>query len=211
MQRALIIGTGGHCRVVLSLLADTKEHEVIGFIELGMPRKNEIIMGIPIVGSDSDLESYSKYTNLDVFLAIGDNKQRTNWLKKAHVLNFSTPNLISPSASIHSSVQIGEANIVCGNAFIGPETVLADNNLINTAVVIEHEVKVGSNCHLAPSSTVCGRSSINDSCFIGAGATVINNIELAIDTKIGAGSTLIKNILEPNGTYVGSPAEKLIL
>jgi len=210
MQRALIIGTGGHCRVILSLLADTKEHEVIGVIELGTPRKNEVILGIPIVGSDSDLESYSKYTNLDIFLAIGDNKQRTNWLKRAHILNFTTPNLISPSAFIHSSVQMGEANIVCGNAFIGPEAVLADNNLINTAVVIEHEVKVGSNCHLAPSSTVCGRSSINDSCFIGAGATVINNIELAIHTKIGAGSTLIQNILEPNGTYVGSPAEKLI-
>ena len=211
MQSALIIGTGGHCRVVLSLLADTKEHDVIGFIELGIPKKNEIIMGIPVVGSDADLVSYSKHTNLDVFLAIGDNMQRSDWLKKAHILNFSTPNLISPSASIHSSVQMGEANIVCGNVFIGPETVLTDNNLINTAVVIEHEVKVGSNCHLAPSSTVCGRCSINDSCFIGAGSTVINNIELAMHTKIGAGSTVIKNILEPNGTYVGLPAKKLVI
>lgn len=211
MQRALIIGTGGHCRVVLSLLFEKKEYEVIGCIELGMPRKNEIIMGVPVIGSDFDLELYSKYTNLDVFLAIGDNKKRANWLEKAHMLNFNTPNLISPSASIHSSVQMGEANIVCGNAWIGPETVITDNNLINTAVVIEHEVKIGSHCHLAPSSTVCGRCYINNNCFIGAGATVINNIELAIDTKIGAGSTLIQNILKPNRTYVGTPAKRLIV
>ena len=43
MQSALIIGTGGHCRVVLSLLADTKEHDVIGFIELGIPKKMRLL------------------------------------------------------------------------------------------------------------------------------------------------------------------------
>ena len=75
MRRALVIGAGGHCRVLLSLLAARGDHEVTGILDLAEPRADEIIMGIPVFDSVTGLEAYRGRVDLDIFLAIGDNEK----------------------------------------------------------------------------------------------------------------------------------------
>lgn len=208
MKQALILGTGGHCRVILSILDACQRHEVLGIIELGKSRVGENIMGISVLGNSSCLDDFCGRSNLDLFLAIGDNVIRQTWWKKAKELGFRLPNLISPYANIDSQAQLGEANVVCANAFIGPGVILCDNNLVNTGAIVEHEVLIGSHCHLAPSSTIAGRSRIGDKCFIGAAATVIDSLSVEEGTIIGAGATLINSISESGGVFVGTPARK---
>lgn len=210
MRQALIIGAGGHCRALLSLLEACGKHEVVGILDLTEPRAGEVIMGINVIGSIAHLEAFCVRGKLDVFLAIGDNALRRTWWQKATDLGMPLPNLISPHAIVDPHACIGVGNVVCARAFIGPEALLGDNNLINTAAVVEHEARVGSHCHLAPSSTVAGRSRIGDGCFIGAGATVIDGIEVAADITVGAGGTVVGSIAEPYGVYVGVPAKKLV-
>jgi sugar O-acyltransferase (sialic acid O-acetyltransferase NeuD family) len=205
-RQAIVIGAGGHCRVVLSLLALFDEKEVIGILDLQERLAGEVIMGSPVIGSTSCLETFHNRMNLDVYLAIGDNTLRRTWWEKAKGLGLTLPNLISPHAIVDSTAHLGEANVICARAFIGPKATLGSNNLINTAAILEHETRIGSHCHFAPSSTVSGRSKIGDGTFIGAGATVIDNIEVAAGIMIGAGATLVSNINENGGTYVGVPA-----
>lgn len=207
-RQALILGTGGHCRVLLSLLAARGEHEMLGIVDLGEFRVGEFIMGVPVIGKITCLEAFRKLQNLHVFLAIGDNTLRQSWWQTASDLGFALPSLVSPQAIIDPHAQLGRSNVVCANAFIGPEAVLGDNNLINTAAIVEHEVRIGSHCHLAPSSTVCGRSQIGDACVVGVGATVIDYVEVAARITIGAGATVIGSIIEPGGIYIGTPAKK---
>ena len=210
MRQALIVGTGGHCRVLLSLLAARGEHEVIGIVDLAEPRAGEVVMGIPVICSSTGLEAFRGRTDLDVFLAIGDNALRRTWWEKSNELGLALPNLVSPHAIVDRRARLGGSNVVCARVFIGPEAILGDNNLINTAAVVEHEVKVGSHCHLAPSSTVAGRCQIGDGCFVGAGATVIDSVDVASGITIGAGGTVIRSITEPGGVYVGTPAKRLV-
>jgi sugar O-acyltransferase (sialic acid O-acetyltransferase NeuD family) len=206
-RQALVLGAGGHCRVLLSLLAACGEQEVLGIVDLTEPRVGEVIMGVPVIGSITCLEAFRRRADLDVFLAIGDNALRRIWWQKVGDLGLALPNLISPHAIVDPHAHLGDANVVCARAFIGPEVVLGDNNLVNTAAVLEHEVRVGCHCHLASSSTVAGRSQIGDGCFVGAGATVINNVEVAADTTIGAGATVVRSLSNP-GVYVGIPARR---
>jgi UDP-perosamine 4-acetyltransferase len=207
-RQAIIIGTGGHCRVLLSLLAACREHEVVGIVDLAEPRLGEVIMGVPVIGSINSLEAFKGREDFDCFLAVGDNALRTFWWQKVGDLGFATPNLISPQAIVDSHAQLGNANVICARAFIGPGAVLGDNNLVNTAAVLEHEVRVGSHCHLASSSTVAGRSQIGDGCFVGAGVTVVNQVDVAANITIGAGATVVRSISTP-GVYVGTPARKV--
>ncbi len=209
MKQALILGTGGHCRVILSLLDACGEHEVLGIIELDKLRVGENIMGIPVLGNASSLDEFCGRSNLDIFLAIGNNAIRRIWWEKTRNIGFILPNLFSPYAIIDSNAQLGEANIVCAKAFIGPGATLGDNNLVNTGAIIEHEVQVASHCHFAPSSTIAGRSRIGDECLIGAAATVIDGIYVEARNTIGAGTTLVKNITETGGVYIGTPAKKV--
>jgi UDP-N-acetylbacillosamine N-acetyltransferase len=207
-RKAIIIGAGGHCRVILSLLAACGIHEVLGIVDRENTYTEEVIMGVRVIGSINFLQTLTNISDLDVFLAIGDNILRRTLWHRVRALGLALPNLISPQALIDPNASLGSANVICARAFIGPEAVLGNNNLVNTAAVLEHNVKIGSHCHFAPSSTVAGRTIIGDGCFLGAGATIIDKIKLSTEITIGAGSTVIRDI-SSRGVYVGIPARKI--
>ena len=207
-QPAIVIGTGGHCRVVLSLLAACGTHEVIGIVELNQARRDERIMGFSDIYPVDWLDEQGGAT-ADVFLAIGNNSSRATWYEQVRRAGWNLPNLISPEALIDPTARLGDANVVCARAFVGPEAVLSNNNLVNTGAIVEHEVRIGSHCHLAPSSTVAGRSHISDNVFVGAGATVIDRICIAPNITIGAAAVVVDTIIEADGVYVGVPARRI--
>ena len=208
MRQALILGTGGHCRVVLSILTACQSHVTKAIVELGSLRSDEVIMGVSLVTFPTMLENFSGRDDVDVFFAIGNNDSRRIWWEKIRALGFATPNLVSPHALVDTSASLGDANIVCARAFIGPQAELGNNNLINTAATVEHEVNIKDHCHLAPSSTVAGRTRIGSLCMIGAGATIVDGLCVASETVIGAGATVIKSVNSPGGVYIGVPAKR---
>ncbi len=209
MKSALVLGTGGHSRVIISILSTFREMEIIGAVELGKYNAGEKILDVPVLGSVQVLEDIHDRDQVNIYLAIGDNKLRRDWFHKVKEMGYSLPNLLSSDALIDRYAKMGEGNIVCSRAYIGPGATLGDNNLINTASLIEHEVQVGSHCHFAPSSTVAGRVSIGDETFIGAGATIIDQIRIAERTTIGAGAVVIKTIESAGATFAGVPAKCL--
>lgn len=208
MRQAVVLGTGGHCRVILSLLAAGRLHDVMAIIELGSPRPSERIMGALVVSNPDNLLALSGRGDIDVFLAIGNNDIRKHWWEKVKTLGLPMPNLISPHALVDDSAILGESNVICARAFVGPQAEIGDNNLINTAAIVEHEVGVGHHCHLAPSATIAGRSRLGNSCLVGAGATILDGVSVASRTVIGAGATLIRAVEEPGGVYFGVPAKR---
>jgi UDP-perosamine 4-acetyltransferase len=210
MKSAIVIGTGGHSRVVLSILSNVGA-QVVGLVELGAIRMNEKILNLPVLGGVEVLNKFEGSYEIDVYIAVGDNIIRSFWFDSLKARNFSLPNLLSPHAIVDSNAQLGEANIICPRAYIGPEAKLGNNNLINTAAVIEHEVRVGSHCHLAPSSVVAGRSEVEDQTMLGAGSIVIESIRIAKFTMVAAGAVVISNIEIPGSTWIGVPARRLYL
>ena len=209
MRNAVILGTGGHARVVISMLLQTGKYEISDILELGELRDNETILGIPINATSEKLSSYQGQSLVDVFLAIGNNDLRREWWNKVKALNFPLPNLVSSSAIVDRFAELGEGNIICAKAFLGPNCKIGYNNLVNTGAMLDHEVKVGNHCHLCPAVTIAGRVKIHDQCFLGAGTVVVDGLTIALNTVVGAGSVLIEDINVPNGTYVGVPAKRL--
>lgn len=209
MISAIVLGAGGHGRVVISLLAAAHDVEIMGIVDLGDHVPDERIMAVPVIGSIHVLDELQRRDHISVYLAIGDNATRRDWFDKIKRMGFALPNLVSGAAIVDPHARMGEGNVVCARAFIGPDAVLGDNNLINTGAIVEHEVHVGSHCHLGPSSTVSGRTSIGDDTFVGVGATIIDRVKIAAQTTVGAGATVVKSIEQPGGTFVGTPARRL--
>lgn len=211
-EKCIVVGAGGHCRVVLSLLKEpgNVSFSPVGILDLNGPGGDERILDVPVVGNVKDLNAHFTEGMNIAFLAIGDNYEREKYYELALSAGFKVPNLISANAYVASSVSLGGGNVISPFAHIGPSVVVGDNNIINTHANIEHEGVVGNHCHLAPSSAVSGRSSIGDRVFLGLGAKVIDNIKIASDTIIGAGGVVVENIDQAGETYVGLPARKLI-
>ena len=208
-KKANILGTGGHARVVASLLLDQNAYKKIQIFELGDFTEGERILGIQVI-------PFSKiYNNLDVFhaedffLAIGCNKKRKKYWEILKKYDLQTPNLISSSSLVEPSAQLGQGNVICSRSFIGPCVQIGDNNLLNSFSLIEHESVVGSHCHMAPKSVLAGRGTLGDSCFIGLGAKIIDKLTIANGTTIGAGACVLESITEEDRTYAGIPARDL--
>lgn len=207
MKRAIIIGSGGHSRVVLSLLFQVDEYRIEGILDLGSPMPGEKIMGIPVIGSIDRVGELGIMGIDSVFLAIGDNNSRRQWFDKLVAQGYTFPNLISPYAILDPSSKIGVGNVICARAFVGPLAVIGDNNLINTSAIVEHEVRIGNHCHLAPGSVVAGRCVIEDEVFLGANSTVKDRIMVGQRITVGAGATVVKTLEQSDTIYVGTPAQ----
>jgi len=210
MTNAAIIGTGGHARVVASLLFSQRNKiEFVGFYDLEQIQTNEQILKYPNNGPiTTELIKRFSYEKYFLYLAIGNNSERKKWYLKLKEYECITPNLIGEYVYIDQSAKIGDANIICNYSHIGPEAELSDNNLVNTRVTIEHESKLGSHNHLGPASTVAGRCKIFDEVFLGMNSAVIEKKSICSNVVIGAGATVINNITDSNSLYVGSPATR---
>ena len=202
----IIIGSGGHCRPVLDIVAQNYKSK-IKIYDLGNSfNKKELILGYPITDSLKNLE-LKNLKNYTAFLAIGNDKIRSRIYNKLKKI-FNLKNLISKRSYLSKSLKIGKANFINNFSYIGQKVVIGNNNILNTACIIEHEVKIGNNCHIAPGVKIGGRSVISDNVFIGIGATVINNIKICKNVIIGAGSVVVKNVNRP-GTYCGIPIRRI--
>lgn len=208
-KQAIVIGAGGNARAVLSILNSISTHNIFGILDLSENVTGEVILGTPVLGSIDKIKEFDNNI-FDIFLAIGDNSIRRTIFEKVKRYNFSFPNLVSKYAIVDVNSKMGEANIVCPKVFVGPLSIIGNNNLINTGAIIEHEACIKDHCHLSPLSLVAGRSCINNECFIGAGATIIDKISIVKNVIVGAGSTVIRDI-SSSGTYAGTPAKLLKL
>lgn len=209
IKTANILGTGGHARVVISILLSLRLYDRIQIFELGELKRGEQILGFEVFSLAEKIKASRSDRNEVFFLAIGCNKKRETYWELLKQKKLCTPNLIAPSSFVDPSASLGEGNVVCPQAFLGPCSKVGNNNLINTSALLEHESHVGNHCHMGPKSVLSGRSTLGNSCFIGVGAQIIDQLNVASGTIIGAGGCLTKNILDENQTYAGVPAKMI--
>ena len=73
-EKIIIIGAGGHAKVIIDILMTSSDHQIAG---LSTPHIGErILCGIPVIGDDSRFETIYKEGVKSVFVAIGDNTKR---------------------------------------------------------------------------------------------------------------------------------------
>jgi sugar O-acyltransferase (sialic acid O-acetyltransferase NeuD family) len=199
LKSNIILGSGGHSRVILENLYILKKKNIKIYDFNFSPRKNNTILKSKV----KDFKKISKKKiskNNNLFLAIGDNNIRKKYFHKFKS-KIKIPNLISKNSSISRYSKLGIANFFNHFCFIGPNAIIGDNNIINTKSLIEHDVKIGSHCHIGPDVKIGGGSSIGNNVMCGIGSILINNIKICSNVILGAGSIVTKNIGKP-GTYI---------
>ena len=199
LKSNIVLGFGGHSRVILeNLYILNKKNIKIYDFYFSNRKKNTIFKSKVYDYKKISKKEISKKNNL--YLAIGNNETR-----KKYFNNFKDkikmPNLISKNSSISQYSKLGMANFFNYFCFIGPNSTIGNNNIINTKSLIEHDVKIGNHCHIGPSVKIGGGSSIGDNVMCGIGSIIINKINICSDVIIGAGSIVTKSISKP-GTYI---------
>lgn len=208
MDRIVIIGGGGHAKVLISLLKKTA-FAIVGYSD---KQNRGTILGIPYLGNDRILPDLIKeHKRCQASIGVGKidaSVLRFDLQQKFAALGIEFPVIISPDAIVNEEVLLGEGTVVFDGVVVNSGSEIGRACILNTNSTVEHDCRLGDNVHIAPGATLSGGVTIGHNTMIGAGATVIQSVTICEGCLLGAGSTVVKNITTP-GTYVGIPAQRI--
>jgi UDP-perosamine 4-acetyltransferase len=205
MKPIVVVGAGGHARVVIEAVRASAEFQVVGVVD---PRRVDNVLGAPWLGADEVLPSLQSRGISHAVVALGDNRLREAIGRQLLAFGYRAPAIIHPSASVSPSAQIRPGVVVMAHACVGPLAVLGDFCIVNTAAIIEHDNNIGVAAHVAPGVALGGSVTIGDRTLIGIGSSVRPNVSVGQDVVIGAGSSVISNFPD-KATVGGTPARVL--
>lgn len=202
----VIIGGGGHARVVYSIIKALNDYHYRGYSD------NNDNGSIPdyLGNDDMILNNSEKYNNLALGISYVHrvtDKLRRNLIEKFLKHDqFTFPSIISKNSFIDNNVLVGDGSVIVNGSIINTGTVLDKFCVVNTNASIDHDCKIGFNTQVSPGVTILGNVEIGNDVFIGAGSIIMDDISISDNIIVGAGSLVNKN-LEQQGIYFGSPAK----
>ena len=204
----LLIGGGGHCKVVISQLKKLTELEIVGIVDNYKPI-GSLVSGIKVIGEDEDLKNfYEKGINYALITvgSVRDDLKRAKLFEIVRKIGYKFSVVISPGALVDTSCIIKEGTVIMPGSIINVDSSIGKNCIINSGAIIEHGCKIGNHCHIAPGVHLSGEVEIGDLSFIGIGSTVIQGIKIGKNVTIGAGS-VVTNDVSDNAVVAGNPAK----
>lgn len=204
MKKLLIIGAGGHGRVVADIALKMNAWQEIALLD-----DNETIqyaLGFKVIGGVS--RAFALIGEYDIFIAVGNNTVREKIHQQLKAAGATVPILIHPSATIGAQVEIGEGTVVMAGAVINCGSKIGECCIVNTGATVDHDDVIGNYVHISPGAHLAGTVNVGQSTWIGLGVAVSNNVEITVKTVVGAGAVVVKNITEA-GIYTGVPARRV--
>lgn len=205
--KIVLVGGGGHCKVIISILKKLDTFEIIGISDCP-DNMGKAILDIQIKYKDDDLTKLRLQNIEYAFISLGsvgkpiDRIRLFEMIKK---IGFIVPVLISPESVIDKNIEIGEGTVVMPGVIINTGSKIGKNCIINSGSIVDHDCILGNYVHIAPGATLSGSVIIGNRTHIGTGVSVIQNISIGEDVIVGAGAVVVNNIIN-NQKVFGVPA-----
>ncbi|MFN0134577.1 MAG: acetyltransferase [Phycisphaerae bacterium] len=211
LPRTLILGAGGHGRVVLDILHQARTCEVVGFLDNNRDIHGRRIDGLPVLGAIDDVETIAaKHAATRAIVAIGDNGVRRNLARRLESIGLELISAIHPSATIARNASIGRNVVIAAGAVVCANCQIGDSVILNTGCIVDHQTMIGEGTHICPGVRIAGRVKVEPGVFVGIGATIVPSVTLGCESIIGAGTVVIDDV-PPMATMVGVPARAVRL
>ncbi len=198
-MRLLIVGAGGHAKVIIDA-ARAAKFDIAGVVGDAQGRTD--LLGIPISATPDELKA-------DAFvIAVGDNRARAALFDEYLETGMRPAVVVHPSATIANGVEIGGGTFIAGGVVVNVDTRIGDNVILNTSCTVDHDCLIGDHAHVGPMTGLCGGVRVGAGTLIGAGCTVIPTRSIGEWTVIGAGSSVVRDVPDDE-LYAGVPARPL--
>jgi sugar O-acyltransferase (sialic acid O-acetyltransferase NeuD family) len=213
ISRFLVLGAGGHGRVVADLVRAIG-HEVVGYSELDSGRVGATA---DATGTRVVLDQRTALAcvrgeqpwplGIDMLaLGVGDNTARARLL--AQIGHAMLPPLVHPGSWVSGSAWLGPGTVVLAGAVINTGATLEGATIVNSGAVVEHDCVLKEAVHISPNATLCGAVSVGARSWVAAAAVIVPGRTIGADCVVGAGAVVIRDV--PDGcTVVGNPARPI--
>ncbi len=202
----VIVGAGGHGRVVLDILMRGPTYQPIGFLDSNPALRGRRVDGVPVLGQM--LPQLRTLGVAGAVVAIGDNGVRRAFADEIQAMGFDLINAIHPSANLATNVRLGRNVVVAAGALVCAHCQIGDSVILNTGCIVDHESMIGTAVHICPGARLAGRVMVEAGAFVGIGATILQGLRIGCEAVVGGGAVVIHDV-EPMTTVAGVPARLL--
>lgn len=193
----IIIGAGGHARVLLDAL-QLLPCGIIGFVDPAVAMGATGPGGLPVLGGDEALKDYSpsEVQLVNGIGSIGATASRAAVWWRGKEAGFTFARVVHPSAIVSASAILGEGVQVMAGCVVQTGAEIGPNSIVNTCASVDHDCKIGESVHIAPSVTLSGNVRVGDRAHIGTGSIVIQGISIGADSLVAAGAVVYRDLPE---------------
>jgi sugar O-acyltransferase (sialic acid O-acetyltransferase NeuD family) len=210
MIRAVGLGAGGHCRVLLDALALMGGVEVVGLTDETLAPGTSVA-GAPVLGKDIWLGSAHTERVTHAFVAVGstgDASVRERLFASILHHGLQPLTIVHPDATISPQSELGQGVCVLARAVVNAAARIGPNVIINTGAVVEHDCLVGGHTHVAPGALLAAGVRVGAGAHIGLGAVILQGRTLGDRCVVGAGAVVTRDV-EPASVVYGAPARRI--
>ena len=204
MKGLLIIGAGGHGKVIADIASALGKWDQIAFVDDKYPDLKQVL-DWPVIGGMEDFRMH-RQEYPDVFVAVGDNAVRqkiTIWSEEA---GFHLPSLIHPRAAVSRLAVIGAGTIINSQSAVNANAKIGKGCIVNTGATVGHDCVLGDFVHVAPGASLAGETVIGEACWIGMRSAVIEQLTVGKGVVVGAGAVVLSDVPDQK-LVVGIPAK----
>jgi sugar O-acyltransferase (sialic acid O-acetyltransferase NeuD family) len=202
MRKLLIVGSGGHGKVVADAAVEMGSWGKISFLDDKFPDL-QLVAGLSVIGTiDSAASFLDQYS--DLVIGLGNNELRLELIKRCSLIGFNIVNVIHPRSFVSKISQIGQGTVVFAQAVVNPGVKIGTGCIINTSATVDHDCHLADGVHISPGVNLAGEINIGRCSCVGIGSCAKQQISIGNNVIVGAGTVIIKDIPD-NVTVVGVP------
>lgn len=204
IERLLLVGAGGHAKVVYDALLAIKEFVRIEIRDDDPNSAKDGLLGSPVLIPIGDPSGWSAH----VHIAIGDNQVRRQLGEAALAAAKKLYTVSHPSALVSQHAEIGAGAFVAAAAIVAPSARVGAGAIVNHGAIVDHDCDVGAWAHIAPNAVLGGDVRVGRGCLIGSSAVLLPGVRVGDWAIVGSGAVVTADV-EAKETVVGVPAKSL--
>jgi sugar O-acyltransferase (sialic acid O-acetyltransferase NeuD family) len=158
--RIVVVGAGGHGKVICDAILRMGEYTIAGFIDANVPVGTTIMGDHKVILAQKDLKKANKYAEFFV-VAIGNNIIREKVYKEMKQM-LKPAIIIHPTAAVSIEVKVKKGSVLLANSVVNAFSVIGENTIVNSGVVVDHECSIGQHVHLSIGTMVGSNTTIKD-------------------------------------------------
>jgi sugar O-acyltransferase (sialic acid O-acetyltransferase NeuD family) len=203
MSSLLVLGAGGHGKVVADAAMSMGRWDAIAFLDDYQP-SGAGPLRLEIVGRLEELEQIGRRFNM-VAAALGSNHARLELYQRCSSAELTLATIVHPAATVSAHASLGAGCVVIAQAVVNPGATLGVACIVNSGATVDHDCLLGDAVHVSPGANLAGNVRVGARAWIGIGACVRQGLTIGDDAIVGAGGVVVEDVMART-TVFGVPA-----